>query len=62
MRRVPRGVAETLYRSNRGLILTQGAVLALVTYIPFANLLVPVIATAAMVHAFDATISRAGAI
>jgi CysZ protein len=58
MRRVPRPEAERLYRANRGPILLQGAVLALGTYVPVANLLIPVIATAAMVHAFDATISR----
>lgn len=60
MRRVPRQTAEMLYRANRGPILIQGAALALATYVPIANLLIPVIATAAMVHAFDATISRQG--
>jgi CysZ protein len=57
MRRMPRGVAEALYRSRRGIVLAQGAVLAMATYIPILNLLIPVIGTAAMVHILDDAIS-----
>ena len=61
MRRVPRQAAEQLYRSNRGWILLQGAVLALGTYVPIVNFLIPVIGTAAMVHTFSTTVARATA-
>ena len=57
MRRMPRGVAEALYRSRRGIVLAQGAVLAMAAYIPILNLLIPVIGTAAMVHILDDAIS-----
>jgi CysZ protein len=56
MRRMPRIVAESLYRRRRWLILGQGAILALVAYIPVMNLLIPVIGTAAMVHILDMSI------
>jgi CysZ protein len=57
MRRMPRVMAEALYRSRRGIILAQGAVLAIAAYIPILNLLIPVIGTAAMVHILDDAIS-----
>jgi CysZ protein len=53
MRRMPRGMAEALYRARRGVILTQGGILALAAYIPILNLLIPIIGTAAMVHVLD---------
>jgi CysZ protein len=53
MRRMPRAMAESLYRANRGTVLLQGAVLALSAYVPVANLLVPVVGVAAMVHVLD---------
>lgn len=56
MRRMPRATAEALYRASRGVVLTQGAVLALAAYIPILNLLIPVLGTAAMVHILDAAI------
>lgn len=59
MRRMPRPAAESLYRRMRGPILAQGAILAGAAYIPFANLLIPIIGTAAMVHILD--LSFAGA-
>jgi CysZ protein len=59
MRRMPRTVAESLYRQRRGTILVQGAILALVAYIPVLNLLVPVFGAAAMAHVLDMSISEA---
>jgi uncharacterized protein involved in cysteine biosynthesis len=53
MRRMPRPVAEALYRRHRTVVLAQGAIMALAGYIPALNLLVPVIGTAAMVHVLD---------
>jgi CysZ protein len=59
MRRMPRPVAESLYRQRRGTILAQGAILALATYIPFLNLFIPVFGAATMVHVLDMSISEA---
>ncbi len=53
MRRMPRPVAEALYRRHRTIILAQGGIMALAGYIPALNLLIPVIGTAAMVHVLD---------
>jgi CysZ protein len=53
MRRMPRLMAESLYRASRGVVLMQGAILALASYVPILNLLVPIIGVAAMVHALD---------
>jgi len=53
MRRMPRPVAEALYRHARPVILAQGCVMALAGYIPVLNLLIPVVGTAAMVHVLD---------
>jgi uncharacterized protein involved in cysteine biosynthesis len=61
MRRMPRAMAESLYRRHRGTILAQGAVLALAAYIPVMNLLIPIIGTAAMVHILDMSIIEAQA-
>jgi CysZ protein len=61
MRRMPRAMAESLYRRRRGTILAQGAVLALAAYIPVMNLLIPIIGTAAMVHILDMSIIEAQA-
>lgn len=57
MRRMPRAVAESVYRRNRGVVLAQGALLAGAAYIPFLNLLIPIIGTAAMVHILDLSLS-----
>jgi CysZ protein len=57
MRRMPRAVAESLYRRRRGTILVQGGILALAAYIPALNLLIPVIGAAAMVHVLDMSIT-----
>jgi CysZ protein len=61
MRRMPRRMAESLYRANRGIVLTQGAILALTAYIPVLNLLIPIIGVAAMVHVLDMALSAAEA-
>ena len=53
MRRMPRFAARALYRRARPAILTQGCLLALASYVPVLNLLIPVIGTAAMVHVLD---------
>ena len=53
MRRMPRPQAELLYRQYRGLILIQGAILALAAYIPIMNLLIPIVGAACMVHILD---------
>jgi CysZ protein len=58
MRRMPRAVAESLYRQRRGMILAQGTILALAAYIPIMNLLIPVFGAAAMVHVLDLSISE----
>jgi CysZ protein len=59
MRRMPRTMAESLYRANRGVVLTQGAVLALVAYVPVMNLLIPIVGVAAMVHVLDMALTAA---
>jgi len=58
MRRMPRDVAESVYLNNRFSVLLTGGVLAAVTYVPLANLLIPVIGVAAMVHVLDAAMTR----
>jgi uncharacterized protein involved in cysteine biosynthesis len=57
MRRMPRPQAEALYRSARPVVLVQGAVMAIASTVPLVNLLVPVLGTAAMVHALDQAVS-----
>jgi uncharacterized protein involved in cysteine biosynthesis len=59
MRRMPRTMADSLYRANRAVVLTQGAVLALVAYVPVMNLLIPIIGVAAMVHVLDLALTAA---
>jgi CysZ protein len=56
MRRMTRAMAESLYRSRRGTILAQGALLAAATYMPVLNLLIPVIGVAAMIHILDSAL------
>jgi CysZ protein len=53
MRRMPRHAAESLYRRARPVVLAQGCILALASYVPVLNLLIPVVGTAAMVHVLD---------
>jgi CysZ protein len=59
MRRMPRMMAESLYRANRGLVLMQGALLALAAYVPIMNLLIPIVGVAAMVHVLDMALTAA---
>jgi CysZ protein len=59
MRRMPRAIAESLYRANRGIVLAQGAILALAAYIPIMNLFIPIIGVAAMVHVLDMALTAA---
>ena len=53
MRRMPRLQAEVLYRHHRSVILVQGGLIALASYVPVMNLFIPLIGTAAMVHVLD---------
>jgi CysZ protein len=57
MRRMPRPAAESLYRSSRGIVLLQGAILALMACVPVLNLLMPVVGSATMVHVLDMCLS-----
>ncbi len=57
MRRMPRAMAESLYRSRRGMVLVNGGILAAAAYVPVINLLIPIIGTASMVHVLDLAIS-----
>ena len=50
MRRMGLREAEALHRIRRLSVLAIGGVLAMAAFIPFANLLIPVIGVAAMVH------------
>ncbi|MGD0109081.1 MAG: EI24 domain-containing protein [Rhodopila sp.] len=59
MRRMSRMMAESLYRANRGVVLVQGAILALAAYVPIMNLLVPITGVAAMVHVLDMALAAA---
>jgi len=59
MRRMPRMMAESLYRANRGLVLIQGAILALAAYVPILNLLIPIVGVATMVHVLDMALTAA---
>jgi CysZ protein len=59
MRRMPRRMAEALYRTSRGVVLTQGAILALAVYVPVLNLLVPILGVATMVHVLDMALTAA---
>lgn len=53
MRRLPRAAAQMLYGQARLAVLVQGCILALASYVPILNLLIPVVGTAAMVHVLD---------
>jgi CysZ protein len=59
MRRMPRAMAEALYRASRAVVLTHGAILALAAYVPPANLLIPMIGVATMVHVLDMALTAA---
>ena len=50
MRRMSRAEADLLYQRERVAVVLQGAALAALGVIPFANLLLPVVGPAAMVH------------
>lgn len=58
LRRFDSREAKALYAANRGAIVAQGGILALASYLPGLNLLIPVIGTAAMVHVLDAMTRR----
>ena len=53
MRRMSRAAAQALYRRRRAAVLAQGGILALASYFPLLNLLIPVLGTAAMVHVME---------
>jgi len=58
LRRFDRAMAERLYVANRPAILVQGGIMALASYLPGFNLLIPVLGTAAMVHVLDDAMRR----
>ena len=60
MRRLHRRDAEALYRAVRLAVLAQGGIMAAAAYVPFANLLIPVAGTAAMVHVLDMAMTGQG--
>ena len=53
LRRVDRRAARALWRANRGYLLTAGVMIAGASFVPLANLLTPVVATAFMLHIFE---------
>ena len=53
MRRMPQSAAELLYRRHRPAVMVQGLILTLGSYVPLANLFVPVLSIATMVHLLD---------
>ncbi|MFL5280809.1 MAG: EI24 domain-containing protein [Rhodopila sp.] len=61
MRRMPREAAESLYQMRRLSVLLTGGILAGAAYVPLANLLIPVVGVAAMVHVLDMAMSGAAA-
>jgi CysZ protein len=52
LRRINRRAARLLWRANRFYLLTGGVMIAGFSFVPLANLLTPVVATAFMVHIF----------
>jgi len=60
MRRLDPRTADMLRRTHSGRIWLGGIVLALISTVPFLNLLAPVIGTAAMLHEFEALRTRDG--
>jgi CysZ protein len=58
MRRMPRRAAEALFRQCRWQVLAQGGIMAAAAYLPLVNLLLPILATATMVHVLDSALSN----
>ena len=58
LRRFNRAAALRLYWANRPVVLAQGAIMALASYLPGVNLLIPILGTAAMVHVLDDAMRR----
>jgi uncharacterized protein involved in cysteine biosynthesis len=58
MRRMPRPVADLMYRNARSIILGYGGIMAVAAYLPLLNLFIPVLGTAAMVHVLDLALTR----
>jgi uncharacterized protein involved in cysteine biosynthesis len=53
LRRVDRRTARLLWRAHRVKLILCGAIIAAFSFVPFANLLTPVLATAFMLHIFQ---------
>jgi uncharacterized protein involved in cysteine biosynthesis len=53
LRRVDRRTARVLWRTHRLTLLTGGVLIAGLSFVPLANLLTPVVATAFMLHIFQ---------
>lgn len=55
-RRLQRPVARQVYRAHRGRFTMGGLLIALLSTIPFVNLVAPILATAFMVHLFESVV------
>ena len=55
-RRLQRPMAKTLYRAHRGQFTLGGVLIAILSTIPFVNLIAPILATAFMVHLFESVV------
>ena len=60
LRRLDESSVRALRRSYQGSIFLSGAMIAFLTTVPLANLAVPVVATAFMVHLFESLRRRVG--
>jgi CysZ protein len=55
-RRLQRPVAKEVYRAHRGQFTLGGVLIAILSTIPFVNLIAPILATAFMVHLFESVV------
>ena len=56
LRRLQRPVAKQFYAAHRGQFTLGGVLIAILSTIPFVNLIAPIIATAFMVHLFESVV------
>ncbi len=55
-RRLQRPVAKQVYAAHRGQLTLGGVLIAILSTIPFVNLIAPILATAFMVHLFESVV------
>jgi uncharacterized protein involved in cysteine biosynthesis len=55
-RRLQRPVAKQVYAAHRGQFTLGGVLIAILSTIPFVNLIAPILATAFMVHVFESVV------